>query len=129
LEAGDFRLYDIESKTAKGLDTVTKAIYDSDVEITEPVHIAAAWRTYTGREIDLVARMKFELTRLGAESVPFVVMGAGAHCAENHPIPNDSRLRAGDCLFVFSVGGGDAEREVSVNLVRAMQPWPTASTS
>ena len=32
-----------------------------------------------------------------------------------------SRLRAGDCLFVFSVGGGDAERAVSVNLVRAMQ--------
>ncbi len=32
-----------------------------------------------------------------------------------------SRLRAGDCLFVFSVGGGDADRNVSVNLVKAMQ--------
>ncbi len=32
-----------------------------------------------------------------------------------------SRLRRDDCLFVFSVGGGDAERRVSVNLVEAMQ--------
>lgn len=52
------------------------------------------------REIDLVARMKYELTRLGAEAVPFVVMGAGGHCAENHPIPNDSPLQRGDPLRV-----------------------------
>jgi len=32
-----------------------------------------------------------------------------------------SRVRSDDCLFVFSVGGGDAERRVSVNLVEAMQ--------
>ena len=32
-----------------------------------------------------------------------------------------SRLAADDCLFVFSVGGGSLERQVSVNLVRAMQ--------
>ena len=32
-----------------------------------------------------------------------------------------SRLRSDDCLFVFSVGGGDVERRVSVNLVEAMQ--------
>jgi D-sedoheptulose 7-phosphate isomerase len=32
-----------------------------------------------------------------------------------------SRLRTDDCLFVFSVGGGDVERRVSVNLVEAMQ--------
>jgi D-sedoheptulose 7-phosphate isomerase len=32
-----------------------------------------------------------------------------------------SRFRNLDCLFVFSVGGGDVERNVSVNLVRAMQ--------
>ena len=31
-----------------------------------------------------------------------------------------SRLAAEDCLFVFSVGGGSLERQVSVNLVRAM---------
>src|SRR4051794_14875339 len=31
-----------------------------------------------------------------------------------------SRLRRGDCLFVFSVGGGDAKRGISTNLVRAM---------
>ncbi len=32
-----------------------------------------------------------------------------------------SRLRADDMLFVFSVGGGDVERNISVNLVRALQ--------
>jgi D-sedoheptulose 7-phosphate isomerase len=32
-----------------------------------------------------------------------------------------SHLRAGDCLFVFSVGGGDVERHVSTNLVRAIE--------
>jgi D-sedoheptulose 7-phosphate isomerase len=32
-----------------------------------------------------------------------------------------SRLRAGDCVFVFSVGGGDVDRKVSVNLVNAMK--------
>jgi len=32
-----------------------------------------------------------------------------------------SRLRAQDALFVFSVGGGDAERKVSANLVAALQ--------
>jgi len=32
-----------------------------------------------------------------------------------------SRIRAGDCLFVFSVGGGDVDRNVSVNLVNAMR--------
>lgn len=32
-----------------------------------------------------------------------------------------SRIRKGDCLFVFSVGGGSIEPPVSVNLVNAMQ--------
>ena len=32
-----------------------------------------------------------------------------------------SRIRSGDCLFVFSVGGGDVDRNVSVNLVNAMR--------
>jgi D-sedoheptulose 7-phosphate isomerase len=32
-----------------------------------------------------------------------------------------SNLRAEDCLFVFSVGGGDEERGISVNLVRAIE--------
>lgn len=32
-----------------------------------------------------------------------------------------SRIRKGDCLFVFSVGGGDVDRNVSVNLVNAMR--------
>lgn len=32
-----------------------------------------------------------------------------------------SRLRAADMLFVFSVGGGDLENNISVNLVRALQ--------
>ena len=32
-----------------------------------------------------------------------------------------SRLRAGDCVFVLSVGGGTLEKNVSPNLVRAVQ--------
>jgi D-sedoheptulose 7-phosphate isomerase len=32
-----------------------------------------------------------------------------------------SHLKAGDAIFVISVGGGDAEHNVSVNLVRALQ--------
>jgi len=32
-----------------------------------------------------------------------------------------SHLKADDMVFVFSVGGGDAERNISVNLVRALQ--------
>lgn len=32
-----------------------------------------------------------------------------------------SRLRSGDCLLVFSVGGGDMERNVSPNIVRALE--------
>ena len=32
-----------------------------------------------------------------------------------------SRISSKDCLFVFSVGGGDVDRNVSVNLVNAMR--------
>jgi D-sedoheptulose 7-phosphate isomerase len=32
-----------------------------------------------------------------------------------------SRLRAADALLVLSVGGGDAERKVSVNIIRAIE--------
>jgi len=32
-----------------------------------------------------------------------------------------SRLRAGDCIFVFSVGGGNAEKNISANLVHALK--------
>jgi len=32
-----------------------------------------------------------------------------------------SRLNAKDCIFVFSVGGGNAEKNVSVNLVNALK--------
>jgi D-sedoheptulose 7-phosphate isomerase len=32
-----------------------------------------------------------------------------------------SRLGRRDCVLIFSVGGGDAERKVSVNLVRAIE--------
>ena len=32
-----------------------------------------------------------------------------------------SRLASRDCVLIFSVGGGDAERGVSVNLVRAIE--------
>ncbi len=55
LEEGDFSLYDIGSDFAKGLDVVTKSIYDSDVEIAEPKTIGAAWKSHTGRDVDLTA--------------------------------------------------------------------------
>ncbi len=32
-----------------------------------------------------------------------------------------SRLRSADCLFVFSVGGGNEEKNISANLVRAVK--------
>jgi D-sedoheptulose 7-phosphate isomerase len=32
-----------------------------------------------------------------------------------------SRLKAGDALLIFSVGGGDATRNVSVNIIRAIE--------
>ena len=32
-----------------------------------------------------------------------------------------SRINARDCLFVFSVGGGDEDRNISPNLVQAMR--------
>src|SRR5690348_1799745 len=32
-----------------------------------------------------------------------------------------SKLSSRDCLFVFSVGGGDVEKAISVNLVQAME--------
>ncbi|HUZ72369.1 MAG TPA: SIS domain-containing protein [Stellaceae bacterium] len=32
-----------------------------------------------------------------------------------------SRLRAGDCVFVFSVGGGNLEKNVSANIVQALK--------
>ena len=32
-----------------------------------------------------------------------------------------SRLRAGDVVFVFSVGGGDLEKNISANVVQALQ--------
>jgi D-sedoheptulose 7-phosphate isomerase len=32
-----------------------------------------------------------------------------------------SRVNANDCIFVFSVGGGNAEKNVSVNLVNALR--------
>jgi len=32
-----------------------------------------------------------------------------------------SRLNVKDCIFVFSVGGGNADKNVSVNLVNALQ--------
>jgi D-sedoheptulose 7-phosphate isomerase len=32
-----------------------------------------------------------------------------------------SRLRAGDAILIFSVGGGDATRNVSVNIIRAIE--------
>src|SRR5690242_17924639 len=40
-----------------------------------------------------------------------------------------SRIRAEDLVFVFSVGGGDVERNISVNLVRAIETARKAGAS
>jgi D-sedoheptulose 7-phosphate isomerase len=40
-----------------------------------------------------------------------------------------SRIGPNDCLFVFSVGGGDIARNVSVNLVNAMRTAKSAGAS
>jgi D-sedoheptulose 7-phosphate isomerase len=40
-----------------------------------------------------------------------------------------SRLRAGDAVLVFSVGGGDAARNISPNLVRALELAGTVGAS
>ncbi len=40
-----------------------------------------------------------------------------------------SRLRAEDCILVFSVGGGNLEKQVSPNLVSALQYAKTAGAS
>lgn len=40
-----------------------------------------------------------------------------------------SRIGGDDCLFVFSVGGGDVARNVSVNLVNAMRVAKAAGAS
>jgi D-sedoheptulose 7-phosphate isomerase len=40
-----------------------------------------------------------------------------------------SRLRAGDAVFVFSVGGGDLERNISPNLVEALKHAKTVGAA
>ena len=40
-----------------------------------------------------------------------------------------SRINADDCLFVFSVGGGDAEKNISGNLVQAIDAARDAGAS
>ncbi|MDQ1521140.1 MAG: D-sedoheptulose 7-phosphate isomerase [Actinomycetota bacterium] len=75
-------------------------------------HAAADFRTLAGFEAycvsDNVSELTARINDAGWE---------GAYAATLRA----SSLRADDCLLVFSVGGGDEERSLSVNLIRAME--------
>lgn len=53
LEVGDFGLYKVQGLNGKGLGVLTTAIHESNERIAEPRHIAAAFKQYTGKDIDL----------------------------------------------------------------------------
>ena len=41
---------------------------------------------------------------------------------------NTSKLKSNDCLFIFSVGGGNEEKNVSMNLINAVKYAQTVNT-
>lgn len=53
LEAGDFTLYEVDSVNGKGLGTLTRAIFDSDTDIADPIALAASFKAHTGQELRL----------------------------------------------------------------------------
>lgn len=53
LEAGDFKLHEVNSVDGKGLDILTRAIFISDANITEAETLAATFKTHTGQELHL----------------------------------------------------------------------------
>ena len=53
LESGDFKLHEINSVDGKGLDILTRAIFDSDADITEGETLAATFKAHTGQELHL----------------------------------------------------------------------------
>jgi D-sedoheptulose 7-phosphate isomerase len=75
-------------------------------------HAAADFRTLAGFEAYCVSDNVSELTAR--------VNDAGWEEAYAATL-RASSLRGADCLLVFSVGGGDEARSLSVNLIRAME--------
>ena len=53
LEAGDFRLHDVDSVDGKGLDILTRAIFNSASEIAKAETLAATFKAHTGQELCL----------------------------------------------------------------------------
>ncbi|KAH8589043.1 hypothetical protein B0O99DRAFT_342661 [Bisporella sp. PMI_857] len=53
LEAGDFQLHKVGKINIKGLSRLTSVIYTSNNKTAEPENIARAFKTYTGRDIEL----------------------------------------------------------------------------
>lgn len=53
LEAGDFKLHKVASVEGKGLDILTRAIFNSDADIAEVETLAAAFKAHTGKELNL----------------------------------------------------------------------------
>lgn len=55
LQASDFKLQKVDSTDGKGLDILTRAIYNSDAAIAEVETLAAIFKANTGRELDLTS--------------------------------------------------------------------------
>jgi len=53
LEAGDFGLYEVNNINGKGLGILTTAIHASTEKIAEPHQIAEAFKTHTGKDLEL----------------------------------------------------------------------------
>lgn len=53
LEAGDFKLHDVDSVDGKGLDILTRAIFNSASEIAKAETLAATFKAHTGQELCL----------------------------------------------------------------------------
>jgi Xaa-Pro aminopeptidase len=50
------------------------------------------------RELDVAATIRSELTRSGAETVPFLLLGSGARSCHIHPTPGPGRLEVGETI-------------------------------
>lgn len=53
LETGDFKLHEVDSVDGKGLDLLTRAIFNSNFEIAKAETLAAAFKAHTGQELYL----------------------------------------------------------------------------
>lgn len=52
------------------------------------------------READVAATMKYELTRAGAETLPFLMLASGARSCHIHPVPGADRIERGQTVRV-----------------------------